>query len=70
MTTDLDISYDVMNNVTVGIGGRNIFNAMPDVVHGVDPLTGGLGDGERYPRTGGPFGYNGAFYYAHVGMKF
>ena len=37
---------------------------------GVDPLTGGLADGERYPRTGGPFGYNGAFFYARVGVKF
>ena len=36
---------------------------------GVDPLTGRLGDGERYPRTGGPFGYNGAFFYARVGVK-
>ena len=69
-TTDLDVSYEVMNNVTAGIGGRNIFNAMPDVVNGVNPLTGGLGDGERFPRTGGPFGYNGAFWYAHIGAKF
>jgi iron complex outermembrane receptor protein len=36
----------------------------------VNPLTGGLGDGERYPRTGGPYGYNGAFFYARLGMKF
>ena len=69
-TTDLDVSYEVMNNVTAAIGGRNIFNAMPDVVNGVNPLTGGLGDGERYPRTGGPFGYNGAFWYARVAAKF
>jgi iron complex outermembrane receptor protein len=69
-TTDLDVSYEVVNNVTASIGGRNIFNAMPDVVNGVSPITGGLGDGERYPRTGGPFGYNGAFWYARVGAKF
>jgi hypothetical protein len=24
----------------------------PDVIDGVKSLTGGLGDGERYPRTG------------------
>lgn len=36
----------------------------------INPLTGGLGDGQRFPRTGGPFGYNGAFFYARVGVKF
>ena len=69
-TTDVDFTYNIWENVTAGIGGKNIFNAMPDVVHGVSPLTGGLGDGERYPRTGGPFGFNGAFWYAHIGAKF
>lgn len=69
-TTDLDVSYDVLTNVTASLGGKNIFNAMPDVVEGVSPLTGGLGDGERYPRTGGPFGFNGAFFYARVVAKF
>ena len=69
-TTDLDLSYQVMNNATASIGGRNIFNAFPDVVNGVNPLTGGLPDGERYPRQGGPFGYNGAFWYARVSAKF
>ena len=69
-TTDLDFSYEILGNVTATLGGKNIFNAVPDVVKGVNPLTGGLGDGERYPRTGGPFGYNGAFYYARIAAKF
>ena len=69
-TTDLDLSYEVLSNVTASVGGKNVFNAMPDVVHGVNPLTGGLGDGERYPRTGGPFGFNGAFWYARIAAKF
>jgi iron complex outermembrane recepter protein len=69
-TTDIDFTYNIWENVTAGIGGKNIFNAVPDVVNGVNPLTGGLGDGERYPRTGGPFGFNGAFWYAHIGAKF
>jgi iron complex outermembrane recepter protein len=69
-TTDIDLSYSVWDNVTAAIGGKNIFNAMPDVVNGVSPLTGGLGDGERYPRTGGPFGFNGAFWYFRIGAKF
>lgn len=69
-TVDAEFSYQFANQITASIGGRNIFDVYPDVLNGVNPLTGGLGDGERYPRTGGPFGYNGAFWYARVGMKF
>jgi iron complex outermembrane recepter protein len=81
-TTDLDLSYLVWNNVTVAIGGRNIFNAYPDKIANmynavtnpngfqIYPQTGGAVDGEVYPRTGGPFGYNGAFWYLRVDAKF
>ncbi len=69
-TTDAEFSYEFANHITGSIGGRNLFNAFPDVVNGVNPLTGGLGDGERYPRTGGPFGYNGTFLYVRVGAVF
>jgi len=70
-TTDLDLAYEAMKNVTVGIGGRNIFNVFPDkLATGLYPSTGGRDDGELYPRTGGPFGYNGAFWYARVFVKF
>jgi iron complex outermembrane receptor protein len=96
-TVDAEFSYQFANNITASIGGRNIFDVLPDVVcpfvdsngdsvndlctiaatataarttDAINPLTGGLGDGQRYPRTGGPFGYNGAFFYARVGVKF
>ena len=69
-TVDAEFSYQITDQITASIGGRNIFDEYPDVIDGVDPLTGGLADGERYPRTGGPFGYNGAFFYARVGVKF
>jgi iron complex outermembrane receptor protein len=74
-TTDLDLSYEVWKNVTAAIGGRNIFNAYPDKIansaaNKVFPQTGGLVDGEVYPRTGGPFGFNGAFYYLRLAAKF
>jgi len=74
-TTDLDVSYEVWKNVTVAIGGRNVFNAYPDKIansaaNHVYPQTGGLVDGEVYPRTGGPFGFNGAFYYLRADAKF
>ncbi len=74
-TTDLDVSYEVWKNLTVAIGGRNVFNAYPDKIansaaNKVYPESGGLGDGEVYPRTGGPFGFNGTFWYLRVDAKF
>jgi iron complex outermembrane receptor protein len=74
-TTDLDLSYEVVKNVTAAIGGRNIFNAYPDKIVNsagipIYPTTGGAIDGEVYPRTGGPFGFNGAFFYARAAVKF
>ena len=74
-TTDLDLAYTVWRNVTVAIGGKNITNQFPDKVanshsNTVYSTTGGLVDGEVYPRTGGPFGYNGAFYYLRLAAKF
>ena len=74
-TTDLDFAYQVTNNVTAGIGGRNIFNVFPDKLASTagNPIyasSGGEIDGEVYPRTGGPFGFNGAFWYARLFLKF
>jgi len=74
-TTDFDLAYELPHHITVAVGGRNIFNAFPDkiVTHGTNivyPSTGGLNDGEVYPRTGGPFGYNGAFWYLRMAAKF
>jgi len=74
-TTDLDLSYNVWNNVTAAIGGRNITNTYPDKIanskyNTVYATTGGLIDGQVYPRTGGPFGFNGAFWYARLVAKF
>ena len=74
-TTDLDLAYTVWRNITVAIGGKNITNEYPDKIanspsNTVYSTTGGLIDGEVYPRTGGPFGFNGAFYYLRLAAKF
>ncbi len=69
-TVDAEFSYQFANQITASIGGRNIFDVLPDTLNSLNPLTGGLGDGERYLRTGGPFGYNGAFWYLRVGANF
>jgi iron complex outermembrane receptor protein len=74
-TTDLDVSYQALHWLTVAVGGRNIFNAYPDAIANtaashIYPQTGGESDGEKYPRTGGPFGFNGAFWYVRFVAKF
>ncbi len=74
-TTDLDVSYQALNWLTLAVGGRNIFNAYPDAIANtaashIYPQTGGESDGEKYPRTGGPFGFNGAFWYVRFVAKF
>ncbi len=74
-TTDLDLSYTFWRNITAAIGGKNIFNAYPDKIansatNTVYPQTHSLIDGEVYPRTGGPFGFNGAFFYVRLAARF
>ena len=33
-------------------------------------VTNSLADGQVYPRNGGPFGFNGGFWYARVRVKY
>jgi iron complex outermembrane receptor protein len=74
-TTDLDFAWHFNDAITLAVGGKNIFNAYPDRIANssanvVYASTGGLIDGQVYPRTGGPFGFNGAFYYGRFNLKF
>ena len=72
---DLDVSYTFAEHYTLTLGANNLFNTFPDKIAAspVNPiyaLSGGLNDGQVYPRSGGPFGMNGGFYYARVRVKF
>jgi iron complex outermembrane receptor protein len=74
-TADLDVSYDVTNNYTVTLGAQNLLNEYPDKIAqssavNIFPLTGGLNDGQVYPRSGGPFGINGGFWYVRLKAKY
>jgi iron complex outermembrane recepter protein len=74
-TTDLELGYQVLKSLLVAVGGRNIFNEFPDKIANtkaspIYPTTGGESDGELYPRTGGPFGFNGAFWYVRLSATF
>ena len=74
-TTDLDISYTLWTRLTLTLGANNVFNTYPDKIkqsysNSIYPLTGSLYDGEVYPRSGGPFGINGGFWYVRASFKY
>jgi iron complex outermembrane recepter protein len=73
--TDLDISYTFMDRFTLTLGANNLFDTYPDriapsAVNPVYALTNSLADGQVYPRSGGPFGINGGFYYVRVAIDY
>jgi iron complex outermembrane recepter protein len=74
-TSDLDASYTFADHYTLTIGANNLFNTKPDRIKGttanpIFALTGSTGDGQVYPRSGGPFGINGGFWYVRVKVKY
>lgn len=73
--TDLDISYTFADAYTLTVGANNIFDTYPDriaasAVNPVYDLTDSLADGQVYPRSGGPFGINGGFYYVRLRVTY
>jgi iron complex outermembrane receptor protein len=75
LTTDIDIAYTFKEHFTVSVGAINAFGAYPDKVanspdNRIFLLTNSLADGQVYPNVGGPFGFNGGFYYAKLRIKY
>ncbi len=75
VTADLDVSYTFMDNFTLTAGGNNIFDTRPDRIkpttsNPIYTLTGSTADGQIYPRNGGPFGFNGGFWYIRARVKY
>lgn len=73
--TDLDVSYTFMDNYTLTVGANNLFNTYPDKIQAtvnnpIFALTGSISNGSVYPRSGGPFGINGGFWYARLKIKY
>jgi iron complex outermembrane recepter protein len=73
--TDLDVSYTFAEHFTLTVGANNLFNVYPDKIQAtidnpIFALTGSIGNGSVYPRSGGPFGINGGFYYARLRIKY
>ena len=74
-TSDLDVSYTFREHFTLTLGALNVFNTKPDrisptVANPIFALTNSTADGQIYPRSGGPFGVNGGFWYARVRVKY
>nr|WP_295662441.1 TonB-dependent receptor [Polymorphobacter sp.] len=73
-TVDLDAGYDVTKFLTLSVGGINVLNTKPDRIantpnNPVYGVTGSTSDGQIYPRSGGPFGINGGFWYVRAKIK-
>lgn len=73
--TDVDASYTFMNHYTLTIGANNLFNTYPDRIQAtinnpIYTLTDSISNGSIYPRSGGPFGINGGFWYARLRVKY
>lgn len=74
-TVDLDASYTFAEKYTVTVGANNVLNTYPDKIaasssNPIFVLTNSTADGQVYPRNGGPFGANGAFWYARMKVKY
>jgi iron complex outermembrane recepter protein len=71
--TDLEIAYDITQNVTLGIGANNLFDVYPD-----DTVSNDLAAGRTpstfdgiFPYSGfSPFGFNGRFLYGRLAVQF
>jgi iron complex outermembrane receptor protein len=74
-TTDLELGYTFAKHFTLAVGAQNFTDERPDRLAStatmpIYPLTGGALDGQVYPRSGGPFGLNGGFYYTRLRVKY
>ena len=74
-TSDLDLSYTFAEHYTLTLGVNNLFNTKPDriaptVNNPIYAVTGSTADGQIYPRNGGPFGFNGGFWYGRIRVKY
>ena len=74
-TTDIELNYTFAKHFTLAVGAQNFLDEKPDRLNGTStvqlyPLTGGTSDGQVYARNGGPFGFNGGFYYTRLRVKY
>lgn len=74
--TDLEISYEMLKDLTLTVGANNLLNKKPEKVYnvtlangtGLRPVTGS--NVWNQPLNFGPYGFNGGYYYGRVTLKF
>jgi iron complex outermembrane receptor protein len=79
---DLELSYDFTEWLNIAVGANNLFNKMPEIpelVADYNPATWPANGRSPYvnnngtinaPYNFGPYGTNGGYYYARLGLKF
>lgn len=65
VTIDLEVSYEVMDNLTFSVGANNLFDQEAQKLK-----DGTLGELGAVYYESGPFDYNGGFYYVQGAYKF
>ncbi len=71
---DLELGYELIDGVDLSIGANNLFNKRPPTVGLVPGTTNSTlqngGNVLDAPLTFSPYGINGGYYYARIGVKF
>ena len=72
--TNLEVSFEAMDKLTLTVGATNLFDEMPDkrndtLPRGRSSRTGDNGAVAQYPSFS-PFGINGAYYYGKLVYSF
>ncbi|WHO38174.1 TonB-dependent receptor [Sphingobium sp. AP49] len=69
--TDLEVSYEMPQGITLSVGANNLFNKKTDTVpNGPDGLPIDGGAVLDAPVTLSPYGINGGYWYGRVSFKF
>jgi len=66
--TDLDVNYQLTDNVRVTLGANNLLNKMPSQLNQQAQLYYGWWAQSPVYNLTSPYGYNGGFYYARIGV--
>ena len=67
---DLNVAYDINENLSLSVGANNLFDETPDELAGnevLDIITNGAA---QFPLRALPYGFNGASYYLKLNARF
>ncbi|MCE7796130.1 TonB-dependent receptor [Sphingobium sufflavum] len=67
--TDLDVNYQATSNIRLTVGANNLFNKMPSQINPDAQLYYGWWAQNPVYNLTSPYGYNGGFYYARIGLS-